>query len=412
MNAPAPSVNHLVADISTSERDELLSLANETAVSTEQLGIPSGIPTILQCTSGEPIETILARRGFTIEAIATNLGGEVVDPYSGLKHLETEKMRTIQSPDKAFRTDPISLLRMARLVSETGCQPSQDMRRLAARDSGNILDVEDRADWGREINGLLMGKAIEPALQLLFDTRVLRFLMPEVAAMVDFEKSCTVHHKDIWDHTKLVTQKASRHLVVRWAALCHDIGKVWTRSVNRQGKVHFFRHEEHGALLFESIAHRVRLQEALTSRVSYLIANHSRVNLYEEDWTDSAVRRLIRQNEGHLGDLLLFSQADFTTKRKSRIAAMQRHLASLESRIEDIRALDAKSPPLNKGIGDAIISNFSLTPCKAVGDLKRLLEHRIEFGELPERAENQVYLSWLRTSEAARDIILSAGGTL
>jgi len=257
-----------------------------------------------------------------------------------------------------------------------------------------------------------MGRAIEPALQLLFETRVLQFLMPEVAAMVGFEKSCAAHHKDIWDHTKLVTQKASRHLVVRWAALCHDIGKIWTRSVNRNGKVHFFRHEDHGALLFESIAHRVRLSETLTRRVSYLIANHSRVNLYEEDWTDSAVRRLIRQTAGHLDDLLLFSKADFTTKRKSKIAAMQRHLASLESRIAEIHALDAKQPALNKGIGAAIITHFELSPSKAVGDLKRLLEQNIERGELPERADEDVYLSWLRTSATAREIIKSAGGAL
>ena len=79
MDAPAPSVNHLVADISTSERDELLTLADQAANRTEKMGIPSGVPAILQCTSGEPIATVLAHRGFTIDAIATNLGGEVVD---------------------------------------------------------------------------------------------------------------------------------------------------------------------------------------------------------------------------------------------------------------------------------------------------------------------------------------------
>ena len=400
-----PNGAAIVADISPAERTEVLNLAKDAANTEDSFGTSGAQWAHLECLGPQGIESYLGACGFTGEAIATNLGGEVRDPYSGLKHLDQQQIRTVRSPDKTFRTEPIRLLRMARLVSETGCKVSNELRRLAARDSGNILDVMDRATWGHEINGLLMGTHIERALQLLYDTRVLQFLMPEIAAMVGFEKSCRVHHKDIWDHTKIVTQKATPHLVVRWAALCHDIGKVWTRSVNRQGEVHFFRHEDDGALLFESIAYRVGLDSALTQRVSYLIANHSRVNLYEDDWTDSAVRRLIRQTDGHLGDLLMFSKADFTTKKRAKIAAMQRHLANLESRIDEIRAADAKQPPLNKGIGAAIITHFSLPPSKVVGDLKRLLEQHVESGELPERADDSVYLTWLERSDAAQALM-------
>ena len=228
--------------------------------------------------------------------------------------------------------------------------------------------------------------------------------------MVGFDKTCAVHHKDIWDHTKIVTQKAVPDLVVRWAALCHDIGKIWTRTVNKSGKVHFFRHEDHGALLFEGIAHRVGLPQWLTDRVSYLIANHSRVNLYQDDWTDSAVRRLIRETENHLPDLLAFSKADFTTKREARIEEMRRLLADLEARILRVAEEDAKEPPLSKGLGNTLMVRFGLPPCRLIGDLKKTLEETIARGDLTARAEDAYYVDWIQDQPALIARIRAAGG--
>ena len=363
---------------------------------------------------GRSLEAVLRERGITADAIAIAAAdGAIVDPFGGVPHLETRALRTIASPDAAFRQQPALLLRVGRIVASTGFEPSSELRRFAQRDAGNILDIEDRgAVWGQEMNGLLLGTHISAGLQWLQDVRVLQLVFPEIAAMVGFDKSCTVHHKDIWDHTKQVTQKATDDLVVRWAALCHDIGKIWTRSVNRQGKVHFFRHEEHGALLFESIAHRCRLSADLTHRVAYLIENHSRVNLYRNDWTDSAVRRLIKQTDGHLHDLLAFSKADYTTKRESRIREMKRTMAELEARIERIREEDARVPPLSKGVGNALMQRFGMRPSRAIGDLKRMLEDAIEAGALPERAEDEVYIGWLASHPPAVERIESAGGAI
>ncbi len=357
----------------------------------------------------EGIDAWLRTRGFTVDAFAVDGDGERVDPLGGVAHLAAGVLRTVDSPDRAFREDPLRLLELPRLVSETGAWPVGDVRRFAARDAGNILDTRDRRQrWGEELNGLLLGAHVERALQAAWETRVIPFLMPEVAGLVGFDKSCAVHHKDIWEHTKLVTQKAEARLVVRWAALCHDIGKVWTRSVNREGKVHFFRHEEHGALLFESIAHRVGLDAELTERVAYVIETHSRVNLYQDDWTDSAVRRLIRETQGHLPDLIAFSKADFTTKREATIQRLERQMRELEARIAQIEAEDARLPPLSKGIGDAIMSHYSLAPSRTVGRLKRLLEDTIASGELPERGQDRLYLDWLDQREEVRDWVSEA----
>ena len=364
-------------------------------------------PVHLQPLRGS-LETTLGLRGFTVDAIAVS-DGEVVDPTGGLEHLEAGILRTIRPPDRVFRDMPVLLLSMARLIAWTGATPSTELRRFATRDSGNVLDVPGRRGaWGRELTGLLLGPRVDRGLQWLYETRVLGFVAPEVAAMIGFDKTCTVHHKDMWDHTKKVTRKAAPDPVVRWAALCHDIGKVWTRTVTREGKVHFFRHEEHGALLFEGIAHRVGLTAELTARVSYLIENHSRVNLYEGDWTDSAVRRLIRDTEGHLQDLLTFSKADYTTKRTARIEEMVRLLSELEERIARIREGDAREPPLNRGVGNAIMEHFQLAPGRAIGDLKRLLEAAIAAGELPEREEDAVYLRWLADSPDAQALLHTA----
>lgn len=342
------------------------------------------------------LEDALRRRILTLEAVAVAPTGDVVDPFAGQADHAAGELRTIEAPDRIFREDPISLLRVAASLAWVDHVPSGELKRFSSRDAGNILDCRKRkAEWAPIMNNLLMGPRIEPALQWMYDTRLLGFCMPEVTAMVGFHTSCRVHHKDIWDHTKIVTQKAAPNLVVRWAALCHDIGKIWTRRVNKQGKVHFFRHEEHGAMLFESIGYRFGLSEDLIERVSYVIEQHSRVNLYEEEWSDSAVRRLIRDTEGRLKELVLFSRADFTTKHKGRIAAIHKSLAELTGRIEEVRTLDAKVPALPKGLGNAVIQRFGLRPSRLLGDLMKRLESQVEAKNLPGQAPADVYLTWL-----------------
>ncbi len=372
---------------------------------------PDGGLVDIEPLEGRTISEALTDRGLRVDAVALDAEGAVIDPHGALDDLDRGAIRTVRPPERALRERPALLLRAAAAISATGLPASSDLRRYAHRDAGNILDVPDRRrGWGLELNKLLLGDHVNPALVWLQQTRVLQLLLPEIAAMVGFDKTCAVHHKDIWEHTRIVTNKATGHLVVRWAALCHDIGKVWTRSVNKSGKVHFFRHEEHGALLFESIAHRVGLDADLTERTRYLIENHSRVNLYENEWTDSAVRRLIRQTEGHLQDLITFSKADFTTRRESRIQKMQRTIADLEARIDRIRTEDAKVPPLKKGIGNAIIAHFERRPSRLIGALKHRLETEIEAGNLPERAEDAIYLEWL--AEHMTTEIEEAGGQI
>jgi poly(A) polymerase len=189
----------------------------------------------------------------------------------------------------------------------------------------------------------------------------------------------------------------------------HDIGKIWTRTVNRERKVHFFRHEEFGAMLFLGVAGRLQFDDAFRDRVDYVIRNHSRVNLYDSSWTDNAIRRMIRECGDHMDELVMFSSADFTTKRESKARELRRQLAELHDRMEKIAREDARKPPLPKGIGNAIMEEFSVPPGRELGALRTWLESEIEEGNLAAQADPAIYLKHLSLFP---DKIEAAGGSV
>lgn len=348
---------------------------------------------------GEPMRGILgdlATREITIHGFAIGADGDIVDPFGGVDDLADERIRPIASPRKIFREQPSSLLRVARYLAYYGYEVDHETRRFATRDAANILSVP-RDVWLREINRVLLSRHTDTALQWLFDTRILCYLLPEVASLVGFHETCEVHHKDCWDHTLQVTQKAHRDLCTRWAALCHDIGKIWTRSVDRRGSVHFYRHEEFGAILFEGVAARFQMPQDLAERISAVINLHGRVNLYDSEWTDSAVRRLMRDTAPHLEDLLRFSRADFTSKRPHRVAEIKRQLDELEARIERLRNEEQRPMPLPKGLGNALMRDLPMEPGPALGRVRRGLESLCAAGEIESDREAAYYVEQVRT---------------
>lgn len=340
------------------------------------------------------IELDLATREITLHAIAADLSGQIIDPFGGMRDLEDSVLRTVIPSARVFKEGGMWLLKVAKYISHYGYAPHRELLRAAQRDASSILDAPRQA-WKPQLDKVLLGPFVSQALDFLAETTVLQFLIPEVYAMIGFHKTCEFHHKDLWDHTKQVIAKADRNLVVRWAALMHDIGKIWTRSTTRDGKVHFFRHEDLGALLFIGVAARLDFSPAETERVEYVIRQHSRVNLYDETWTDSAVRRLIKECGERLEDLVAFSRADFTTKRVARKEAIIRQLTELDRRISEIRAQDAVVPPLPKGVGNAIMERFALPPSKRVGELKAWLEGEVEAGRIAPHLESEDYVAYL-----------------
>ncbi len=321
--------------------------------------------------------------------------GAVIDPFGAVADAAEGRLRLRSDVRGFLRAEGANVLALAAWVARSGLRPTSEALRIAQRDAANILQA-DRALWCERFGAVLMGEHAGAGLQFLFDAGVLQYMVPEVCAMVGFHASCPVHHKDIWDHTLQVIEKCPFTLAVRWAALMHDAGKMLTRSIGKQGRVHFFRHEEMGASLMEGVAGRFHMDADLRDRIVYIIANHARANVYATDWTDSAVRRLIRDMGGHLADVLAFSQSDFTTKRAWRIAEVRALAQELNERIPRIAEEDARVPPLPKGLGNVIMAQTGLGPGPWLGAAVHWLEAEVEAGHIAAQLEAETYLAYLR----------------
>ncbi|MBP7126355.1 HD domain-containing protein [Myxococcota bacterium] len=335
----------------------------------------------------------LATREVTIQAFGYDAAGDLVDPFGGTADFAEGLIRPVFPVETLFRESASWLLKVARYVARYGMDAAREVRQAADRDAAGILDVP-REIWRKEMEKVLCGVWPAKGLQFLQDTRVLALILPEVSALTWLRETGEDLHKDVWAHTKQVVTNADPVPVVRWAALCHDIGKVWTRQISGS-KVHFFRHEDMGAMLWDAVAARFEFPPDDHRRIRYIIQNHSRVNLYRDDWTDSAVRRLIREVGDSLDDLVAFSRADLTSKRAERVEMIQGLLVDLQRRIQDIREQDARESPLPKGIGNLIMERFGIPAGPEVGRLRDLLLEAIESGRLATPVQAEQCLDFL-----------------
>ena len=251
------------------------------------------------------------------------------------------------------------------------------------------------AEVREALSRMLPGREVHLALQFLHDVGLLAVWLPELEATVDFSQEAGRRHKDVWEHTKQVVRQAVPRPAVRWAALLHDIGKVPTRTFTPDGGVHFHRHSEVGARMFEDVARRFRFDKPMKQKLKFLILHHLRPNQYDAAWTDSAVRRFDRELTQHLSDLLDLSRADITSARPGKRQNALRNISELSARIQALRDEDAKQPPLPTGIGNVMMEHFALPPSRQIGDLKRQLEQAVESGELEPRREADYYLAYV-----------------
>lgn len=259
-----------------------------------------------------------------------------------------------------------------------------------------------RDDVRRRLDEIMMAEQAEDGLDALLECGALVALLPNVEKMVGFGDG-EWRHKDVWKHTKQVVRQAVPRLEVRWAALLHDIGKVRTRTIAADGTVHFFGHAEVGARMFDKMERRLPLfseDDALQGTIRFLILHHLRASQYSKTWTDSAVRRFAREIGGHMDDLFCLSRADITTKRPQRKRRGLRSIDELQHRVSDLAALDAKKPPLPKGVGDAIIESFGIPPSKRIGDIKKNLEAAVAAGRIKPGLDSDAYVAFLRDNPA------------
>jgi poly(A) polymerase len=256
-------------------------------------------------------EQYLSTSGITIDAFAVLPDGVQLDPLGGIGDMRDG---VIKVDVARVARDSLFALRLVTLASETGLELSAPARHAIRESASGIFDGV-RDDILYLLTRLLVSRHPTHGLELLRDTQLLAFLLPEVSSLIDFHRSCPHHHKDVWRHTCQVVAQALPRPILRWAALLHDIGKVHTRSYTPKGQVHFFRHDNVGAYMFEGIASRLNFPDQMTESIRLLILYHLRPAMYESSWSDSAVRRFSMQLVVVLPDLMELARADITSKR-------------------------------------------------------------------------------------------------
>jgi len=340
---------------------------------------------------GDTIEEDLQRRDFSVNAMAVELTGErraFVDPFGGLAALAAGTLDTPATPEESFADDPLRMLRAARFVAQLGFTPAPRvvaaMTAMAA-ELGRITPERVQV----ELSKLLLGAHPRRGLELLVDTGLADVVLPEVPAMrlaIDEH----MQHKDVYTHSLVVLEQAigretdGPDLVLRLAALLHDVGKPDTRRREPDGRVSFHHHEVVGAKLVRKRLRALRYPKVIVDEVAQLVFLHLRFHGYGGgEWTDSAVRRYVTDAGPLLERLHKLVRSDCTTRNKRRAAALQRTYDDLESRIAALRAqeeLDAIRPDLD---GNAIMELLGIGPGPLVGQAyKHLLALRMERGPL------------------------------
>jgi len=349
---------------------------------------------------GASIEEHLLSHHLKLEGVAVGPGGRLLDAAGAKADAERRIVSTIEDPEGVAAEFPFSMLRAAALISEVGFSPAPNLLSAACHQSHNVTTVPP-AVWKEELEKALLGDWPDEALDFLTETRLCNFVLPELTNLIGFEDTIEYHHKDLWEHTKLAVSKGKKDPGTRWALLLHDIGKVYTRTVE-DGEVRFHKHEQVSRLLAAGILYRLRFPRELRNRVLFLISNHMKPGQYADEWTDSAVRRLMRSAGDMLDDLIGISQADISSKNPAKVRRNIRSLETLMERVEKIREEETNRIVLPKGLGNAIMEQFGLEPSPEVGELVEEVETAIEKGNLERNGAVETYIGYLLERHESR----------
>jgi poly(A) polymerase len=357
---------------------------------------------------GDSLVDDLARRDFAVNAMAIALPdwkapAAFVDPHGGMDDLAAQLLRTPGAPEDSFGDDPLRMLRAARFASQLGFRVAPEVVAAMTAMAGRleIVSVERITD---ELNKLLLGRFPRAGLELLVDTGLAAHVLPELPAL-RLEIDEHHQHKDVYDHTLQVLERAialeedGPDLVLRLAALLHDIGKPRTRRKEPGGGVSFHHHEVVGASMARRRLTALRYPKDVTAAVTLLTELHLRFHGYGQPgtsaWTDSAVRRYVTDAGDQLPRLHKLVRSDCTTRNRRRAAALASAYDDLEARITRLAAqeeLGRIRPDLS---GGDIMALLGVPPGPVVGKAyKHLLELRMEHGPLPRERAEQELLAW------------------
>ena len=354
---------------------------------------------------GETIEGDLSRRDFTVNAMALELTTKepkFIDPFGGIDDLAKKILRTPASAQQSFTDDPLRMMRAARFASQLNFEIHPDvlnaMSTMTSRIS--IISAERIRD---EFIKLLMSDNPRIGITILVDTGLATLVLPEIPKL-RLEIDEHHHHKDVYEHSITVLEQAISHedrlggpnLVIRLAALLHDIGKPKTRNLIEGGGVSFHHHEVVGARLSKTRLKALRFDNETIDAVETLIALHLRFHGYGDgEWTDSAVRRYVRDAGELLVHLHVLTRADCTTRNAKKAERLARTYDGLEARIAKLETEEELSKIRPDLDGAQVMQLLDLKPSADVGKaLDFLMELRMEHGPLGEERATEELIQW------------------
>ena len=354
---------------------------------------------------GKSIEADLARRDFTINAMALELTTEqptFIDLFNGVTDLQNKLIKTPGKPEDSFTDDPLRMMRAARFMSQLNFAVDPAII-TAIKNMSSRLEIISAERIRDEFTKIILSPAPRIGITLLVETGLADYFLPEVPKL-KLEIDEHHHHKDVYEHSLTVLEQAigleqrlgGPNLTLRLAALLHDIGKPKTKQLIPDGGVSFHHHEVVGARMCKERLKKLRFDNQLINDVAKLTFLHLRFHGYGSgEWTDSAVRRYVRDAGELLTHLHLLTRADCTTRNKKKAEGLAKTYDQLEKRIEDLMAQEELNKIRPDLTGDEIMQILGIKPSPIVGKAYEfLLELRLEHGPQGAEKAKEELLKW------------------
>ena len=335
----------------------------------------------------DSVETDLSRRDFTINAMAlelTSKSPQLVDPYGGLDDLMAKRLRTPLSPQESFNDDPLRMLRAARFLATLSVAPDEPLV-AAVKSMNERLGIVSAERIRNEFDRMMVTDSPTIGLRFAVETGLADRFLPELPAL-SLEQDPIHRHKDVLTHTLAVVENVRPDMpgefrITRLAALFHDIGKPRTRKVMPDKGMTFYHHEVVGAKMTRKRMRELHYSNEDIRKVSELVFLSGRFHTYQMGWTDSAVRRYVRDAGDVITELNVLVRCDCTTRSERKVDALNRRMDELQSRIDDLaqkEELAALRPEMD---GVAVMQHLGITPGRAVGEaMEFLMEIRLDEG--------------------------------
>lgn len=334
-------------------------------------------------------EDDISRRDFTINTLAVSLNaidfGKIIDTYDGLTDIKNQIIKTPLDPFRTFDDDPLRIMRAFRFAAQLDFKVDKNIMK-AAYDMRNRLSIVSQERITDEFLKILSTPKPSIGLKLLFESRVLEIVFPEIAIMSGVDQRKDFHHKDVFLHTLQVVDNICEEtddVWLRFTALVHDIAKPPTKKFVEGIGWTFHGHENLGAKMMKKIFHRMKLPLNKLEYVQKLITLHLRpIALAKEEVTDSAIRRLVVQAGDDLEDLITLCRADITSKNPYKVEEYLGNYERVMQKVRDVKERDQLRAFQSPVRGDEIMQICNLKPSKKVGEIKTAIEEAILDGKI------------------------------